>query len=55
MSLTGQQQQTLRAAAVAEGRLPTPNFEDGVRNQLVLEAVERAAASRSWQDVPQTV
>ena len=41
--------------AVAEGRLPTPNFEDGVRNQLVLDAVERAAESRSWQDVPQTI
>lgn len=41
--------------AVAEGRLPTPNFEDGVRNQLVLDAVERAAESRSWQHVPQTV
>jgi predicted dehydrogenase len=39
--------------AVAEERLPTPNFEDGVRNQLVLDAVERAAQSRSWQDVPQ--
>jgi predicted dehydrogenase len=41
--------------AVAAGRLPSPNFEDGVRNQLVLDAVERAAESRSWQDVPQTV
>lgn len=41
--------------AVAEGRLPTPNFEDGVRNQLVLEAVERSAASRSWKQVPQTI
>lgn len=37
--------------AVAEGDLPTPNFEDGVRNQLVLKAVERAAESRSWQAV----
>ncbi len=41
--------------AVAEGRLPTPNFEDGVRNQLVLDAVERAAESRRWQHVLQTV
>ena len=39
--------------AVADGRLPTPNFEDGVRNQLVLEAVERAATSRRWELVPQ--
>ena len=37
--------------AVVEERLPTPNFEDGVRNQLVLDAVERAAESRSWQSV----
>ena len=41
--------------AVAEGRLPTPNFEDGVRNQLVLDAVERAAASRKWERVSQNV
>jgi predicted dehydrogenase len=41
--------------AVAEGRLPTPNFEDGVRNQLVLEAVARSAESRSWEPVPQTI
>jgi predicted dehydrogenase len=38
--------------AVAEGQLPTPNFEDGVRNQLVLDAVERSAASGSWEPVP---
>jgi predicted dehydrogenase len=41
--------------AVAEGRLPTPNFEDGVRNQRVLDAVERAAESRKWESVSQTV
>jgi len=41
--------------AVAEGRLPTPNFEDGVRNQLVLDAVERAADSRKWESVSQNV
>ena len=41
--------------AVAEGGLPTPNFEDGVRNQLVLEAVERSAESRRWEPVPQTI
>ena len=41
--------------AVAEGRLPTPNFEDGVRNQLVLDAVERAAKTRTWENVPQTI
>jgi predicted dehydrogenase len=28
-----------------------PNFEDGVRNQAVLEAIERSAASRRWVKV----
>ena len=37
--------------AIAEGRLPEPNFEDGVRNQKVLDAVERAAHSRRWEAV----
>jgi predicted dehydrogenase len=41
--------------AVAEERLPTPNFEDGVRNQLVLDAVERSAESGHWEAVPQTI
>lgn len=41
--------------AVAEGQMPTPNFEDGVRNQLVLEAVERSAASGCWEPVSQTI
>lgn len=34
--------------AVAAGRVPSPNFEDGVRNQRVLEAVERSARTRRW-------
>ena len=37
--------------AVDEGRAPSPSFEDGVKNQRVLGAVERAAASRSWEKV----
>ena len=37
--------------AVAEGRLPSPNFEDGVRNQRVLDAIERSSASRRWEQV----
>ncbi|MDQ2856791.1 MAG: Gfo/Idh/MocA family oxidoreductase [Acidobacteriota bacterium] len=41
--------------SLAEGRSPTPDFEDGVRNQLVLDAVERAAESRKWESVSQTV
>ena len=35
--------------ALTEKRLPTPNFEDGVKNQRVLDAVERSAASRMWE------
>src|SRR6478672_385277 len=37
--------------AVAEQRLPVPNFEDGVKNQRVLDAVERSALSRKWETV----
>lgn len=37
--------------AVAEQKLPTPNFEDGVRNQKVLGAIERASVSRQWEAV----
>ena len=34
--------------AVARGKMPTPNFEDGVKNQKVLAAMEKAAATRRW-------
>ncbi len=34
--------------AMADGKLPTPNFEDGVRNQRVLAAIEKAAGNRRW-------
>ncbi len=37
---------------IHEGRAPTPNFEDGHRNQLVLEAVEQSDATGSWVKVP---
>ncbi|HJZ68274.1 MAG TPA: Gfo/Idh/MocA family oxidoreductase [Blastocatellia bacterium] len=37
--------------AIAEQKLPTPNFEDGVRNQRVLDAVERASTSGKWENV----
>lgn len=37
--------------AVETGRLPQPNFEDGVKNQRVLDAVERSARSRTWEQV----
>ncbi|MBS1721874.1 MAG: Gfo/Idh/MocA family oxidoreductase [Armatimonadetes bacterium] len=34
--------------AIAAGREPFPNIEDGYQNQRVLDAVERSSASRSW-------
>jgi predicted dehydrogenase len=36
---------------IASQQLPTPNFEDGVINQRVLDAVERSATSRKWEKV----
>ena len=30
------------------GKVPTPNFADGVANQRVLDAMTRAAKSRRW-------
>ncbi|MGH9752513.1 MAG: Gfo/Idh/MocA family protein [Blastocatellia bacterium] len=37
--------------AVADGNVPTPNFDDGVRNQRALDAIERSAKSRQWEKV----
>ncbi|HWW93926.1 MAG TPA: Gfo/Idh/MocA family oxidoreductase [Vicinamibacteria bacterium] len=37
--------------AMADGTVPRPNFEDGVTNQTVLEAMERAARTRRWVTV----
>ena len=36
---------------IAKGRSPRPNFEDGVRNQKVLAAWEKAARTRRWERV----
>jgi predicted dehydrogenase len=33
---------------IAANESPAPTFEDGVRCQAVLDAVERSAGSRSW-------
>jgi predicted dehydrogenase len=37
--------------AIADCRVPQPNFADGVRNQRVLEAIERSAKTRRWRQV----
>ncbi|HEX6182881.1 MAG TPA: Gfo/Idh/MocA family oxidoreductase, partial [Pyrinomonadaceae bacterium] len=37
--------------AVADGQQPKPDFEDGVRTQKILDAVERASLSRTWESV----
>jgi predicted dehydrogenase len=41
--------------AVATGRDPAPSFADALQVQLVLDAVERSAASGRWTDVEQTL
>jgi predicted dehydrogenase len=38
-------------AGITNGYSPSPNFIDGVRNQAVLDAVERSATSRQWEKV----
>jgi len=37
--------------AIDSQQLPRPNFEDGVRNQKVLAAIEKSSASRQWEAV----
>jgi predicted dehydrogenase len=34
--------------AVADGKVPSPNFHDGVMNQRVLDAIERSSRTRRW-------
>jgi predicted dehydrogenase len=38
-------------AAVAAGRPMQPNFEDGLKNQLILDAVMEACATDRWVKV----
>ncbi len=34
--------------AISKNKIPSPNFEDGVKNQIVMDAMERSARSRKW-------
>jgi len=34
---------------IDEDKLPTPNFQDGVKNQRVLDAIERSSQSVRWE------
>lgn len=36
---------------IADRRLPKPNFHDGLRNQLVLAAIEESSTTRQWVTV----
>jgi predicted dehydrogenase len=38
-------------AGVRKNESPSPSLEDGVRAQMVLDAIGRSATTRSWQDV----
>jgi predicted dehydrogenase len=38
--------------ALENDEMPSPNFKDGVKNQAVLDAVERSSKSGKWEKVP---
>ncbi|UYZ14786.1 Gfo/Idh/MocA family oxidoreductase [Brevibacillus sp. WF146] len=38
---------------ISTGVSPSPNFEDGVRNQIVLEAVEQSVQTGQWVKLPE--
>lgn len=38
--------------AIAEGKSPRPDFEDGLRNQRVLDAIERSSQTGQWVKIP---
>jgi len=39
---------------IATGEPVSPDFEDGLRAQRVIDAIQRAALSRRWETVPET-
>lgn len=40
---------------IATGTSPTPNFEDGVRNQQVLHAIQQSVETKKWVTVDQNL
>jgi predicted dehydrogenase len=38
--------------AIAAGKSPKPDFEDGLRNQRVLDAIEKSAQTGQWVKIP---
>jgi predicted dehydrogenase len=38
-------------AALEKDEMPSPNFADGVQNQIVLDAIEHSAQTKRWQRV----
>ena len=36
---------------ISRNRMPSPNFDDGVRNQTVLDAIEHSSKSKKWAQV----
>ena len=37
--------------AIAEDKMPSPNFKDGLECQRIMEAVERSAQQQKWIEI----
>ncbi|HEV2246135.1 MAG TPA: gfo/Idh/MocA family oxidoreductase, partial [Terriglobia bacterium] len=37
--------------ALENDTMPSPNFTDGVKNQIVMEAIEKSAKSGKWEKI----
>lgn len=38
--------------ALEKDKMPSPNFADGVKNQIVMDTIEKSAKSGKWEKVP---
>ena len=38
--------------SIANDKMPTPNFTDGVKCQEVLEALSKSAQQNKWMQIP---